>query len=263
MNNHSIEWNEVFGPEFKPLRLNYYGADNEKKAQESNIEINYDLNSNGFRCGEFGSLDHNREKILYLGSSMTFGVGLNLSDVWCSRVSNALNHSQFINISRGAAGTDFLSRMLCKYINYTRPTRVIALFPTEYYVEVLLNAKHAVTYCDSWPREIHWWAERHKKLYESLQIIHSSESHNFNLFCRDIIIMKTTCDNYNIKFDWTFERTGKSANLLNEYLDQELLNCKMPFNLTSMDLDRSGVFAGPESHKRFAANVLDYLELNE
>jgi hypothetical protein len=80
-----------------------------------NRSISYTLNSQGFRCGQFDSLDWNNS-IVCFGCSNTFGVGVDDSDTW-PQVLNRLAQVPVINLSQGGQGCGF---------NWVNSVRVIA-----------------------------------------------------------------------------------------------------------------------------------------
>ena len=96
--------------------LSFYPADTQElykknlKTQPSdwrwrNLPINYSLNSQGFRCKEFDSLDWNKS-ILTFGCSNTFGVGVNDTDTWPHKLGLFLQ-KPIINLAQGGQGWGF------------------------------------------------------------------------------------------------------------------------------------------------------------
>ena len=73
------------------------------------INLNYYINSHGFRCPE---LD-NDPCIAFLGCSHTFGTGLDQDDIWPERVCKRLGYRP-VNLGFPARGIDFVS-FYCKY----------------------------------------------------------------------------------------------------------------------------------------------------
>ena len=91
--------------------------------ESQNIE--YSFNSQGFRSEEF---DPNRKGIMFLGCSITVGIGIQQQDIWCERVSGAVCLPCW-NLGQGSAGMDTLFRMAEYWIPRLLPRQVIMLCP--------------------------------------------------------------------------------------------------------------------------------------
>lgn len=99
-------------------RLNKYGW-----WEPQNIE--YSFNSQGFRSEEF---DPDRKGIMFLGCSISMGIGLHSKDTWCERVSQNLGLPCW-NLSQGGAGIDTMFRVAEHWIPQLKPLRVMMLCP--------------------------------------------------------------------------------------------------------------------------------------
>lgn len=88
--------------------------------------ISYQLNSHGFRCNEFDD----SAGIIAIGCSHTAGVGLPLTDIWPTVVSNALGLSVW-NLGVGGAAMDTCFRLLNHYIARLTAEYVLLLRPPE------------------------------------------------------------------------------------------------------------------------------------
>ena len=67
------------------------------------FDISYAFNAHGFRCDEF----MNSASVLYLGCSITEGVGLKQSDTWASQVHSRLFQNEpFYNLGKAANSID-------------------------------------------------------------------------------------------------------------------------------------------------------------
>jgi hypothetical protein len=123
-----------------PRTLSFYPADTEElykknlKTQSKDWSwrtrpIKYSLNRQGFRCGEFDSLDWNNS-ILAFGCSNTFGVGVDDSDTWPSRLSQFIMNP-VINLAQGGQGWGFNWVNSVRVIEAGhRPKAVIYYWPT-------------------------------------------------------------------------------------------------------------------------------------
>jgi hypothetical protein len=88
------------------------------------VEINYNLNSHGYRCNEF-----NNQEILVLGCSQTFGSGMPNDFTWPEIFCNKINKKYSRLASRG----DSINGQVYKAFSYFKeignPKIVVAAFP--------------------------------------------------------------------------------------------------------------------------------------
>ena len=88
--------------------------------------FDYRFNSHGFRSAEF---DH-RPSIMYLGCSLTMGIGVAQEQTWAYRVSERLGMGCW-NLAQGGAAMDTCFRSAEHWVTRLRPERVIMLCPPE------------------------------------------------------------------------------------------------------------------------------------
>lgn len=110
-------------------------------------DIIYKINKNGFRCEEFDILSSKR--IIFLGCSHTFGVGLPLEHSWphilLELIKKETGYSiPFWNLSLSGVGLDTLVRMFYQYGLKLKPQLIFALFP-EYRRELYRNYSNHLT----------------------------------------------------------------------------------------------------------------------
>ena len=88
--------------------------------------ISYTFNSEGFRSEEFTQDD----SILFLGCSITMGIGLPLEDIFPTKVSTALN-LKCLNLGLAGTSSDTAFRLALHYLEKLRPKVVVlsTLFP--------------------------------------------------------------------------------------------------------------------------------------
>ena len=89
-----------------------------------NNPFTYKFNSHGFRCDEF----KDNPKIMFLGCSNTFGVGLPIDSTWPDIVSKTLG-MRYANLSVGGGSNDTAFRMCYGWIDKIKPDIVILLEP--------------------------------------------------------------------------------------------------------------------------------------
>ena len=82
----------------------------------------YNFNSHGFRCEEFTE----DPSIMFLGCSLTMGIGVPLENNWPTLVSKGLN-LKMINLGIGGSGPDTTFRLANHYIPQLKPKIVIRL----------------------------------------------------------------------------------------------------------------------------------------
>lgn len=104
----------------------------------------YKFNSHGFRCEEF---DNSQDSVIFLGCSITIGIGLPYEKTWAYRVAKHLRLRNY-NLGIGGSGLDTSFRMAFRYIPFLKPKKVILLEPPPYRFE--LFSKDSVTFYGSW-----------------------------------------------------------------------------------------------------------------
>ena len=92
--------------------------------QHTNIE--YKLNSHAFRCPEFDA----SAKIIALGCSFTFGVGLHLNQTWPWMLSQIIGRPVW-NLATGSASLDTCYRVLDYYLQHLNVECVILCEPDQ------------------------------------------------------------------------------------------------------------------------------------
>lgn len=97
--------------------------------------INYDINSEGFRCDEF---DYTTPCMISLGCSYTIGIGLPVDLIWPSLV-GAATGLKVANLAWGGNGTDTCFRLAEYWIPKLQPKLVTMLAPPETRFEILLD----------------------------------------------------------------------------------------------------------------------------
>lgn len=88
-------------------------------------KIYYNFNNEGFRSDEFSN---DRNSILFLGCSLTFGTGLPLEEIYAYQLCRSLNMTYY-NLALGASSNDTSFRLAYYYIPKLLPKIVICLSP--------------------------------------------------------------------------------------------------------------------------------------
>jgi hypothetical protein len=98
--------------------------------------FNYKFNSNGFRCDEFTT----DPTIMFLGCSLTVGVGLPVDAIWPELVSRELG-LRCANLGQGGGSADTAFRLCHGWIDQICPKRVIYLKPPGTRWEMLVQER--------------------------------------------------------------------------------------------------------------------------
>lgn len=139
-------------------------------------DVTYSVNSNGYRCAEFNSIDWSNS-VVVLGCSLTFGIGVDDSETTSSLLQNILGHN-VINLGMPGTGADYvlhnLARLKQANIN---PKKIIIQYP------------HST-------RSFRWMTPNHveavsigndKKDFEQWFLKHDVHHKEHTKSCRDII----------------------------------------------------------------------------
>jgi len=93
----------------------------------------YDINSVGFRCDDFDTMDFTKKSIIYLGCSHTFGIGLPEEHCWPTIIHNKIQEEHnttynYINLGVPGGGFDWYLHFL-PYFSKFNPTLIISANP--------------------------------------------------------------------------------------------------------------------------------------
>ena len=117
----------------------WYDALYEKKCHRcsfsTSIEhVSYHLNRLGYRCKEFSEINHNAFKIVTMGCSETFGIGIPQSLTFGEQLATLLRHNfnievEIINLGAVGHSIDFVTRVLYQSLPLLQPDYVFCLLP--------------------------------------------------------------------------------------------------------------------------------------
>lgn len=93
--------------------------------------ITYKFNSHGFRSDEFVG-----DGIVFLGCSLTVGIGMDLERTWAHRIATSFNLKNW-NLGQGAGANDTCFRLGEYWIPKLRPKMVCMLSPSKYRIEIV------------------------------------------------------------------------------------------------------------------------------
>jgi hypothetical protein len=114
----------------------YHRNNTEKKAALDSLNwtedsITYKFNSHGFRSDEFDG-----DGIVFLGCSLTVGIGMDLERTWAHLISTKLNLKNW-NLGQGAGANDTCFRLGDYWIPKLKPKMVCMLSPSKYRIEIV------------------------------------------------------------------------------------------------------------------------------
>lgn len=117
--NQTLQWLNSDSPELfeKNLKNNY---DLLKSNGWIDKTVTYKLNNYGFRCDNFSHEDN----IVFLGCSITMGIGLNYEDLYVNKVSQSLG-LKCNNLGLAASSNDTAFRLALIYLKVLKPKIVV------------------------------------------------------------------------------------------------------------------------------------------
>ena len=244
---------------------NWIGTDTEENYKNrgnkrySTTDISYELNSNGYRCPEFDI--GVKQQPLFIGCSVTFGVGLKTDEIWTHHIYEWLrkkyprNVSQYNNLSNGGSGWDYVARTLMQVVPILQPSIVIAYMPT-------------IT-----RRELFWgrnnigfqWVPNTGQLVDTpLQYIErlaTQDQYTFYRTMMNLRMIEFVCSSSNTKLIWTTwdyeaEKVLKLYPPQSGYFDslRSSVGSRVP------DFARDGLHPGPNSHLNITDDFKKALE---
>jgi hypothetical protein len=105
--------------------------------------FDYIHNNYGYRCPDF-DLENDKYKILTIGCSVSFGLGIPYEETYsyllCKKLSEKYNLDiKNYNLSLSGVGMDYISRVLFQTIDILKPNYIILLFPDKIRLEYFEN----------------------------------------------------------------------------------------------------------------------------
>jgi len=205
-----------------PVHREYF----RKKGWDQPDTINYKINSDGFRSEDF---DSSADNLVALGCSYTMGIGLPYSDLWPSRVAQALN-LQACNFGWGGASSDQCFRLAEYWIPQLKPKLVVLLNPPRSRMEVIVNNTTGET-----DTVMPMYNHPDAFVKKWLSIDENQKLNNL----KNSLAIEAICNRLSIPFlsheaDTWMSRSREEAEYARDYLH-----------------------AGPKGHKIFAERILD------
>lgn len=185
LSNQSINWLSTDTEENYNANLSVkYKKENIIKNNLSNTSFNYSFNSYGFRCNEFVL----NNSIMFLGCSITLGVGLPFDLTWPAIVSKSLG-LECANLGQAGGTPDTAFRMCLGYIDIVKPKILVYLNPPPMRFE-LVNKKQSHFLGP-------WSYGDQSKMYRQWSVDYNN--HYFNVQ-KNLLAIKMLCTDRNIQF---------------------------------------------------------------
>lgn len=128
-----------------PHTLDWYPSDTKVQLEKQPTEhkdywnnqppIKYDLNAYGHRCEE---ISENRNSIMFLGCSMTFGLGMHKEKTWPVLVADALGKTEY-NLGVPAGSMDSAYRLYKEWQPVAKSSITIVAVPPHYRCEKIID----------------------------------------------------------------------------------------------------------------------------
>jgi len=193
----------------------------------SETEIQYSINSNGFRSPEF--LEDNW--LAVAGCSFTFGVGIPLESTWSYIVANQLGF-KCANFGKPGASPDTCFRMCYYWLYKLKPTALIYLEPPLGRFELLNSSVKVDKNCGIYYANIRSVSEKKYNLY----VEWSRNFLNFDLnYRKNKLAIQAICDEIGIPM---FSYSMHNKDLEIDKLSRDLLH------------------SGTEANRKFAERIL-------
>jgi hypothetical protein len=120
------------------------GPDNKNMELYDLDDIVYNINSLGYRSEEFSKEDA-PNNFLYIGCSVTFGVGLPDDVIWPYFLNKKLNGEKIFNLGINGISTNVITYNIHKYIKqFGKPKAIFALYPNIHRTESFLDDKLSI-----------------------------------------------------------------------------------------------------------------------
>lgn len=181
--------------------------------------INYTTNSWGFRSEEFYGEDRN--SIIFLGCSHTFGIGLPVHNIWCHLVAEKMG-LPYYNLAVGAGSLDSAFRVLDEWLPVMKSKHVFLQIPN--------NRREII---DPNGNSINVLPTKSSKW--DILLLNDYEINR----TKNLLAMRQICSTYGSKFTC---------------LDSENFFDRGPI---PHEKARDGLHYGPSQHRHFAKIILD------
>ncbi len=175
-------------------------------------KIIYKFNSHGFRCDEFTD----DPSIMFLGCSMTLGVGVALEDTWTYHLADKLNLKS-VNLAVGGSSCDTAFRLSYEYIDRIKPKIVVIRPPEIGRIELFMEEEDPVNLGP-------WITHGERSQYESYykQWVTSDLNSKYQKL-KNILSIEKLCIDRGIKF-YNTENSDNVTQVRSDKLGRDLMH---------------------------------------
>ena len=200
--------------------------------------IDYQLNSQGFRCAEWADCDWS-ESLVVLGCSVTLGEGLRHDQIWTEQLSSRLARP-VINLGISGAGSALITaNNLVLWHWGHRPKLVINVWPTA--DRVTAFTEQGVICMGAWQVTAADTAEELARWQRVYQQVNHSDYHQNSLLTQSSLTVRALWGSQSREYTWA----PSSA---------EILGCDL-LTWSQGDLARDQRHPGAETHRQWAAEI--------
>jgi hypothetical protein len=236
--------------------------DNWKNKNRYIAEFNYKYNEYGFRCDSFNV--KSEFPILFLGCSVTSGVGLPLEETWAYKIYQKIQNKKNISIpfwslAVGGSSIDLQSLYLLSAIDLIKPKFIFFLLPPIGRRHFYLNNKsilyHPIKGLTIGSEKL---TDHDHYIIQKAQELLTDKDYIVFESIKAMMAIDSVCEKYQTKVFyscWTLNNQ--------EFLDN--VNSLKNFTqlsriLDEKDLARDGLHAGPKSHDEFVNYIWPQIE---
>lgn len=215
-------------------------------------DVGYKHNSYGYRCNEFGN-----QKIMFLGCSNTYGMGLKLEHTWPHILSKKLN-ADYINLARGG---DSAQAQVVKAFEFFKefhnPEVIFAMFPIfrieSPKVKKVLE-KNKVNNEGQYEILQHFFNNEKADIFKYAKAPYNLDNilpREFSIFYTFIFIhiLIQYCESNKIKLIWMLNDMGNLEKA------KEILNLKHPDNFVNLDFFSREYLNNHDCHLEFKDEI--------
>ena len=191
-----------------------------KKLRFDSQNVKYKFNDYGFRCDNF----KNNNNIVFLGCSLTLGIGINLENTFSQTIADTLNLNN-CNLALAGGSNDAMFRIAYHWLPQLKPDIVVCYAPTKERSECFINNHHE-TLMASHPNNNRWYMNYLK------------EDNNFKInYQKNKLAIEHLCSQINTTLlflhveDWEFDyRKDLARDLMHPGVESHGLIAKQMLN---------------------------------
>jgi hypothetical protein len=223
-------------------------------------EIEYKFNTFGYRCPNFNSTKESI-KVISIGCSNTFGVGLKQEDLFhervCTFISNTSNKPVVNwNLSIPGISNDYILRMLLLSLEVLKPHFVIINFTFANRREYFGADGSMYRYTPISKEQVE---QRFKEIHQRIWDLSSDYDDTVNLY-RNYKSIRLALKNIPFLFSFCMKN---QMGLIKDHIDLDKYVGEMEFWPQIIDLARDGFHVGPKTHQLLSEKFITKIDENK